>query len=80
LQVTTADTAYGLGRERDYFGDLRCAGTLCKLQQSQGPQNNPDLLDTAGQEMRELSLMLRRDVKAQRWTTHTSSMGQNNST
>jgi hypothetical protein len=25
-------------------------------------------------------LMLRRDVKAQRWTTHTSSMRQNNST
>jgi len=80
LLVTTADTADGLGGERDYVSDLRCAGTLCQLQQSQGAQNNPNLLDTAAQELGELSLMLWRDVKSQRWTTHTSSMRQNNST
>ena len=79
LLVTTADTAYGLGRERDYLSDLRCAGTLRQLQQSQGAQDNPNLLDTAAQELGEFSLMLRRDVKPQRWTTHTSSMRQNNS-
>ena len=72
--------AYRLGRERDYFSDLRCAGTLCQLQQSQGAQDNSNLLDTAAQEPGKLSLMLRRNVKAQRWTTHTSSMRHNNST
>ena len=80
LLVTTADTAYGLGRERDYLSDLRCAGTLCQLQLGQGAQDNSNLLDTAAQELGKLSLMLRRDVKPQRWTTHTSSMRQNNST
>ena len=34
LLVTAADTAYGLGSERDYIGDLRCAGALCQLPQS----------------------------------------------
>jgi hypothetical protein len=36
LLVTTANIAYGLGSEWDYVGDLRCAGTLRQLQQSQG--------------------------------------------
>ena len=49
LLVTTADTAYGLGGERDYVGDLRCAGALCQLQQSQGAQDNPNLLNAAAQ-------------------------------
>src|SRR5215510_592141 len=80
LLVTAADTAYGLGSERDYVGDLRCAGALCQFQQSQGAQNDPNLLDAAAQQVGKLSLMLRRDIKAQRWTTHTSSMRQNNST
>ena len=80
LLVTAADTAYGLGSERDNVGDLRCAGALCQLQQSQGAQDDPNLLDAAAQQLGNLSLMLRRDIKAQRWTTHTSSMRQNNST
>src|SRR5215813_5293451 len=45
LLITAADTAYGLGSERDYVGDLRCAGALCQLQQSQSAENDPDLLD-----------------------------------
>ena len=36
LLVSTANVAYGLGGERDYVGDLRCAGALRQLQQSQG--------------------------------------------
>src|SRR5215510_11334018 len=80
LQIPTADAAYGFGSERDYVGDLRCAGTLCQLQQSQGAQDHANLLDAAAQQVGKLSLMLRRDIKAQRWTTHTSSMRQNNST
>jgi hypothetical protein len=28
LLVSTANIAYGLGSERDYVGDLRCAGTF----------------------------------------------------
>ena len=55
LLVTTADIAYGLGGERDYLGNLRCAGTLCQLQQSQCAQDNPNLLDAAAQELCKLS-------------------------
>ena len=80
LLVTAADIAYGLGCERDNLGNLRCAGALCQLQQSQGAQDDPNLLYAAAQQLGKLSLMLRRDIKAQRWTTHTSSMRQNNST
>ena len=80
LLVTTADIAYGLGSERDHVGDLRCAGALGQLQQSQGTQDDPNLLDAAAQQLGKLSLILRRDIDAQRWTTHTSSMRQNNST
>ena len=76
LQIPTADAAYGFGSERDYIGDLRCAGALCQLQQSQGAQDHANLLDAAAQQVGKLSLMLRRDIKAQRWTTHTSSMRQ----
>ena len=46
LLVTRADTAYGLGRERDYLSDSRCAGTHCQLQQSQDAKDNQNLLDT----------------------------------
>jgi hypothetical protein len=60
----------------DYVGDLRCAGAICQLQQSQGAQDNPNLLDAAAQQLGKPVLMLRRDVNAQRWTAHTSSMGQ----
>ena len=80
LLVTPANIAYGLGSEWDHVGDLRCAAALGQLQQSQGTQDNPNLLDAAAQQLGKLSLMLRRNIKAQRWTTHTSSMRQNNST
>ena len=80
LLITTADVAYRLGCEWDYVGDLGCAGALCQLQQSQGAQHNPNLLDAAAQQLGKLFLMFRRDVNAQRWTTYTSSMRQNNST
>src|SRR5262249_44396698 len=79
LLVTTANIAYGRGSERDYVGDLRCAGALRQLQQSQSTKDNPNLLDAAVQQLSELFLVLWRDVDAQRWTTHTSSMRQNNS-
>jgi hypothetical protein len=42
LQIPTADAAYGFGSERDYVSDLRCAGALCQLQQSQGAQDPPE--------------------------------------
>ena len=34
LLVTAADTAYRLGRERDYVGDLLCADALCQLRKA----------------------------------------------
>jgi hypothetical protein len=43
-------------------------------------RTHPNLLDAAAQQVGKLSLMLRRDIKTQRWTTHTTSMRQNNST
>src|SRR5215831_2131266 len=49
LLVTTANIAYGLGSEWDYIGDLRCADALRQLQQNQGAQDNPNLLDAAAQ-------------------------------
>jgi hypothetical protein len=56
------------------------AGALRQLQQRQGTQDNPNLLDAAAQQLGKLSLILRRDIDAQRWTTHTPSMRRNNST
>jgi hypothetical protein len=56
------------------------AGIRSPLQQSQRSQDDPNLLDSAAQQLGKLSSILRRNVDAQRWTTHTSSMRQNNST
>jgi hypothetical protein len=50
------------------------------VEQSQGTQDNPNLLDASAQQLGKFLLILRRDVNTQRWTTHTSSMRQNNST
>ena len=61
------------------LADSRRAGTLGQLQQSQGAQDDSDLLHAAAQQALELFLILRRDVDAQGWTTHTLSMRQNNS-
>ena len=49
LLVTTANIPYGLGSEWDKVGDLRSAGALGQLQQSQCPQDDPNLLDAAAQ-------------------------------
>ena len=43
------------GSERDHVGDLRCAGALGQLQQSQGAQDDPNLLDAAAQQLGKLS-------------------------
>jgi len=67
-----ANIAYGLGSEWDYVGNLRRADALRQLQQSQRALDRPNLLDSAAQQLCKLSLILRRDVDAQRWTTHTS--------
>ena len=68
------------GSERDHIGDLRRAGALRQLQQRQGAQDDPNLLDAAAQQLGKFFLILRRDIDTQRWTTHTPSMRQNNST
>src|ERR1039457_5422284 len=73
LQVTTANITYGLGSEWNQVSNLRSAGALCQLQQSHGTQHDPNLLHTTAQQLGQLFLILRRDVDAQRWTTHTSS-------
>src|ERR1017187_1159062 len=44
LLVTTANITYSLGSERNHGGNLRCAGALRQLQQSQCTQHDPHLL------------------------------------
>ena len=78
--VTAADGANGLRGERDDPGNPRCTGASSQLQQRQGTQDNPNLLDAATEQLGEFFLVLRRDIDSERWTTHTPSMRRNNST
>ena len=45
--VAMAEASNRLRSERDHPGNLRGTGMLSQLQQSQGPQNHPDLLHSA---------------------------------
>jgi len=78
--VTMADFTNGLRGQRNAVRDARRAGALGQLQKRQSAKDDPNLLDAGTQQAREFFLILRRDIDVQRWTTHTPSMGQNNST
>jgi len=80
LLVPMAKPTDGLWSERDHLGDLRGTGTSSQLRECQGPQDYTDLLHPTLQQLSEFSLILFGDIDLQRWTTHTQSMGQNNST
>ena len=80
LLVAMADLANGLWGERDHAGNPRCTGAFGQLQQRQGAQDDPNLLHAAAQQLGEFLLVLWRDIDTQRWTAHTPSMRQNNST
>jgi hypothetical protein len=72
-----AEFANGLRSEGDHAGNAWGAGALGQLQQSQGAQHDPNLLDAATQQLGEFLLVLLCDFYAQGWTTHTPSMRQN---
>src|SRR5262249_49768151 len=78
--VTTANIAYGLGSYGDPVwqssGPLRPSPAAT----NQGTPDDPNRLDPPTPQLSELFLVVWRDVDAQRWTTHASSMRQNNST
>jgi len=80
LLVTTADVADRLRSQWDDVGNPWRADAFGQLQQRQGAQDDPNLLHTAAQQFGKLFSIFRRDINAQRWTTHTPSMRQNNST
>jgi len=50
LLVTVAQSANRLYRERNHLANLGSAGVLRQLQERQGPENNPDLLNASFQE------------------------------
>jgi hypothetical protein len=78
--VTMTYFANGLRSEWDGVGNLRRTNALGQLQQGQGPQDDPNLLDAAAQQVGKLLLILRRDIDTQGWTAHTLSMRENIST
>ena len=80
LLVTTRNRTDALRSERNDLRDPGCAGAFGQLQQHQGAQNDSNLLNTATQQFGECLLISWRDFDLQRWTTHTPSMRQNNST
>ena len=80
LPVTTADVADGLRSQWDNASNSWRAGAFRKLQQRQGAEHDPNLLNAAAQHPGKLFSILWHDIKTQRWTTHALSMRQNNST
>src|SRR5206468_2767090 len=80
LLITAADVADGLCRQRNYTGDAWSGYAFGQLQKRQGAQNNPNLLNPTAEDLGELLLIFLGDLDIQRWTAHSHSMGQNNST
>src|SRR5579863_947170 len=80
LLATTRNRTDGLRSEWKDLRDPRCAGAFGQLQQHQGAQDDSNLLNTATQEFGKFLLILWLDFDLQRWTAHTPSMRQNNST
>src|SRR5205823_14996540 len=78
--VTTGNRADGLRSQWDDPGNPRRAGAFGQLQQREGSEDDPNLLNPTGKQLTEFFLVLWCDIDTQRWTTHTRSMRQNNST
>jgi hypothetical protein len=72
--ITMADRPDGLRSER--YGNPRRGGPFRQLQQRQGSQDGSNLLYATAQQRNDYSLILWRDINAQWWTTHASSMRQ----
>jgi hypothetical protein len=58
LPVTTADIADGLGSQWDNAGNPWRAGAFRQLQQRQGAEDDPNLLNAAAQQLGKLSSIL----------------------
>jgi hypothetical protein len=78
--IAMAESSNCLRSERYHLGDLRGTGVLGQLQKGQGAQYHANLLHPTLQQCSQFLLILFGNIDIQRWTAHTPSMRQNNST